>query len=77
MPDDQTVRIEIADTGEGIPPERLERIFDPFYTTKKREDGTGLGLYIVRKMVELMHGRIEVSSWLGEGTTFTLTFPLS
>ena len=75
MPDDRTVRIEIADTGEGIPPERLERIFDPFFTTKKSGEGTGLGLYIVGKMVELMHGRIEVTSKVGDGTTFTIVLP--
>ncbi len=72
MPTDRSVRIEIADTGDGIPPERLDRIFEPFYTTKKSGEGTGLGLYIVKKMVELMHGRIEVKSTLGEGTTFTI-----
>lgn len=75
MPDDRSVRIEIADTGEGIPPERAERIFDPFFTTKKSGEGTGLGLYIVGKIVELMRGRIEVSSRVGEGTTFTVILP--
>jgi two-component system NtrC family sensor kinase len=75
MPNDRTVRIQIADTGEGIPPERLERIFDPFYTTKKEGEGTGLGLYIVSKMVELMAGSIDVTSMVGEGTTFTLLLP--
>ncbi|HLO25161.1 MAG TPA: HAMP domain-containing sensor histidine kinase [Geobacteraceae bacterium] len=75
MPDDRSVRIEIADTGKGIPPERLDRIFEPFYTTKKPGEGTGLGLYIVRKMVELMGGRIEVKSSVGEGTTFTIMLP--
>lgn len=75
MPDDRSVRIEIADTGEGIPPERLERIFEPFYTTKKSGEGTGLGLFIVGKMVELMHGRIEVTSKVGEGTSFTIVLP--
>lgn len=75
MPDDRSVRIEIADTGDGIPPERLDRIFDPFFTTKKAGEGTGLGLYIVGKMVELMHGSIEVTSRVGEGTTFTIVLP--
>lgn len=75
MPDDRTVRIEIADTGEGIPPERLDRIFDPFFTTKKSGEGTGLGLYVVGKLVERMHGRIEVTSKVGEGATFTLILP--
>ncbi len=75
MPDDRTVRIEIADTGEGISPDRLERIFEPYFTTKKAGEGTGLGLYIVGKMVDLMHGRIEVASRVGEGTTFTIVLP--
>ncbi|HEY6873235.1 MAG TPA: ATP-binding protein [Geobacteraceae bacterium] len=75
IPDDRSVRIEIADTGEGIPPERLERIFDPFFTTKKSGEGTGLGLFVVGKMVELMHGSIEVASRVGEGTTFTVVLP--
>lgn len=77
MSDERTVRIEIADTGEGIPQERLDRIFEPFFTTKKAGEGTGLGLYIVRKMVELMGGRIEVISRVGEGTTFTILLPQS
>ena len=75
MPDDRSVRIEIADTGKGIPPKRLDRIFEPFYTTTKPGEGTGIGLYIVRKMVELMGGRIEVKSAVGEGTTFTIILP--
>jgi signal transduction histidine kinase len=77
MPDDRTVRIEIADTGKGIPPERIDRIFEPFYTTRKAGEGTGLGLYIVGKIVEVMAGRIEVSSRVGEGTTFAITLPQS
>jgi two-component system NtrC family sensor kinase len=76
VPDGRTVRIEITDTGEGIPPERIERIFDAFYTTKKAGEGTGLGLFIVGKMVELMCGRIEVASKVGEGTTFTIELPI-
>jgi two-component system NtrC family sensor kinase len=75
MPDDRSVRIDISDTGEGIPPERIERIFEPFYTTKKGGEGTGLGLYIVRKIVEVMNGRISVTSTVGEGTTFTILLP--
>jgi signal transduction histidine kinase len=76
-PDGPTVCIEITDTGGGIPPERIERIFDPFFTTKKEGEGTGLGLFIVGKMLELMCGRIEVTSRVGEGTTFTIELPLS
>jgi signal transduction histidine kinase len=76
LTDESAVRVEITDTGGGIPPERIERIFDPFYTTKKDGEGTGLGLFIVGKMIELMCGRIEVTSKVGEGTTFTIELPL-
>lgn len=58
------------DTGRGIPPEELERIFDPFYTT--RPSGTGLGLAIARKILESMGGRIAVESRPNAGTTFRL-----
>jgi two-component system NtrC family sensor kinase len=75
MPDDRSVRITISDTGEGIPPERLERIFEPFYTTKKSGEGTGLGLYLVGNMVKLMQGSINVASRVGEGTTFIIILP--
>lgn len=71
-PSDKGEWVEIAfhDTGRGIPPEELERIFDPFYTT--RPSGTGLGLAIARKNLESMGGRIQVESRPGEGTTFRL-----
>jgi PAS domain S-box-containing protein len=62
--------IVIEDTGEGISPESLPRIFEPFYTTKRT--GTGLGLSICRDIVERMGGRIEVTSSPGEGSTFTV-----
>lgn len=64
------VGIAISDNGEGIPAERISRIFDPFYTTKQA--GTGLGLSICRDIVERMGGRIDVASTLGTGTTFTV-----
>lgn len=68
------VEIAIADTGQGIPPEHLGRIFEPYFTTK--EGGTGLGLAIARRIVEEHGGRIEVESKAGRGTTFRLLFPL-
>jgi len=68
-----TIRIEIADSGPGVPMEQLEFIFRPFYTTKHR--GTGLGLSISRGIVERHGGRLEVESNVGEGTTFSLVFP--
>jgi signal transduction histidine kinase len=69
----QGVRVTIRDTGEGIPPERIPLIFEPFYTTKG--DGTGLGLSITHNIVSDHGGRIEVESRPGEGTTFVLLFP--
>ena len=67
------VVVEIADTGPGIPADSLERIFEPFFS--KRAGGTGLGLAIARQMVENHHGRIEVDSQLGRGTTFRIHLP--
>ena len=67
------MRIEISDTGRGIAPEDIAKVFEPYYSTK--ETGTGLGLAIVRKVVDEHHGTISVKSKLGEGTTFTITLP--
>ena len=67
--------VEIADTGSGIPAERLNTIFDDYYTTKKQ--GLGLGLALSKKMVEQLGGTIAVSSQVGVGTTFTLRFPIT
>jgi two-component system sensor histidine kinase PilS (NtrC family) len=67
---DEWVEIAFQDMGRGIPPQELERIFDPFYTT--RPSGTGLGLSIARKILESMGGRIDVESRPGVGTTFHL-----
>ncbi len=72
--DDEAV-IEIADTGSGIPPERLGTIFDDFVTTKKQ--GLGLGLALSKKMVEQLGGTITVVSQVGVGTTFTMRFPVT
>jgi signal transduction histidine kinase len=71
----EKVIIEVADTGCGIPPERLGSIFDDFATTKRR--GLGLGLAVSKRMVEQLGGTIAVSSQVNVGTTFTLTFPLT
>jgi signal transduction histidine kinase len=67
--------IEVADTGCGIPAERLESIFDDFVTTKRR--GLGLGLAISKKVVEQLGGTIAVTSQVGVGSTFTVQFPLT
>jgi signal transduction histidine kinase len=68
------VRVRFADTGQGIPPESLEKIFNPFFTT--RREGTGLGLAITHRIVQGHGGRIEVASRIGEGTVFTMTLPV-
>lgn len=67
------VHIRVADTGRGIPPEEMEKVFEPFYTSKKQ--GTGLGLAISKKIVEAHDGRITVSSESGKGSTFTVVLP--
>ncbi len=72
---DSAVRIRISDNGAGIPPENLKRIFEPFFTTKPIGKGTGLGLSIAWGIVAKHHGRIEVTSTVGQGTTFELTLP--
>ncbi|HOL16860.1 MAG TPA: HAMP domain-containing sensor histidine kinase [Bacillota bacterium] len=78
----ETVCLSISDTGSGIPPEDLPHIWDRFYRVRNQrdsyrgEEGSGLGLVIVKKLVQLLDGQIEVSSRLGEGTVFTLSFPL-
>jgi PAS domain S-box-containing protein len=69
-----TVRILVKDTGVGIPPENLDRIFTPFYTTKAK--GTGLGLAIVQKIVESHGGNISVQSRVGVGTEMRITLPV-
>ncbi|MDB6066934.1 MAG: Signal transduction histidine kinase, nitrogen specific, NtrB [Pedosphaera sp.] len=68
------VWVSVTDTGGGIPQEQINRIFDPFYTTKKK--GTGLGLMIVQRIVRAQGGRIELESHVGRGTTFRVWFPL-
>jgi hypothetical protein len=65
--------VVVSDTGRGIAPQNLPNIFRPFYTTKG--DGTGLGLSLAHRIVEDHHGRIEVSSVLGKGSTFTVLLP--
>jgi signal transduction histidine kinase len=71
----EAVRIEISDTGCGIPNENLAKIFEPYFSTK--ETGTGLGLAIVKKIVDDHNGKISVESIVGEGTKFIVSFPIS
>ncbi|KFE70450.1 PAS domain-containing protein [Hyalangium minutum] len=69
------VRIDISDTGHGIPHEALPHIFDPFFTTKPAGVGTGLGLSISHAIVQKMGGEMQVRSQVGQGTTFSLLLP--
>lgn len=74
---DQYVFIAITDTGIGIRDEDLEKIFEPFFTTKEKEQGTGLGLSLCKRLIEANAGKIEVKSKVGEGTTFTIMIPIN
>jgi signal transduction histidine kinase len=70
------VRIEIQDTGPGIPADSIEHIFDPFFTTKTEGKGTGLGLSIVYGIIKNHGGTITVASDVGKGCSFVLDFPI-
>jgi two-component system NtrC family sensor kinase len=72
---DGTVRIDLADTGDGIKPSDLEHIFEPFYTTKPVGEGTGLGLSLTYGIVRTHGGYIEVKSEMGKGTVFSIHIP--
>lgn len=74
---DSEVCIEVSDNGMGIDPDHLRRIFEPFFTTKPVGAGTGLGLSLSYGIVDKHHGRIEVDSTLGEGTTFRIILPIN
>jgi two-component system NtrC family sensor kinase len=73
--DGECYRIDVRDNGPGIPAEKLNHIFDPFYTSKQEGVGTGLGLSIVRSLIQKMSARIEVSSTVGKGTEFRIFVP--
>lgn len=68
--------IRVEDTGPGIPPENLPRLFEPFFTRRRRGQGTGLGLGICQKIVEAHQGFLEVETTLGEGSRFTVLLPV-
>ena len=79
-PQNEMVDLVVRDYGCGIPPEKLPRIFDSFFTTKRGPDasgkgGTGLGLSMCREIIEAHNGRIQVQSTVGKGTAFTLKLP--
>jgi two-component system NtrC family sensor kinase len=75
--DQDHIAIRIADTGCGIPKENLDKIRDPFFTTKDVGSGTGLGLSIVDEIVRSHHGRLLVESELGKGSIFTVVLPIT
>lgn len=70
------VRIEFIDTGVGIPAEHLDKVTDPFFTTKEEGKGTGLGLAICRRIVQEHHGTMEIRSAVGAGTSICITLPV-
>jgi signal transduction histidine kinase len=70
-----SVEVTVADTGTGIPPDKLNKVFDTFYTTKG--DGTGLGLWIARTIVQAFGGKIWAENRAGGGALFRFTLPLS
>ncbi|MBX3350956.1 MAG: PAS domain S-box protein [Nitrospira sp.] len=76
-PEPQMVRLTVADTGHGIPREVIKKIFDPFFTTKEFGKGTGLGLTVVKGIIEEHQGSIAVESQEGTGTTFTILLPMA
>ncbi len=75
-PEESEIAIIIKDTGVGIPPHNVDRIFEAFFTTKKKVKGVGLGLSISYGFIREHGGRIEVQSEIGKGTTFTICLPL-
>jgi len=72
-PDTGFVEISVVDTGEGISPENMEKLFQPLFTTKTK--GIGLGLVVCKNLIEANGGRIDVESRSGIGTTFTIILP--
>jgi signal transduction histidine kinase len=71
---DERVQLDVSDTGEGIPPENMKKIFEPLFTTKSR--GIGLGLAICQKLIKANQGDISVTSEEGAGSTFRITMPI-
>lgn len=72
---DRNIVVSVADNGPGIPPEIMEHLFQPFFTTRRGHGGTGLGLFISREIVRRHKGRLSVKSHPGQGAIFTLTLP--
>ena len=75
--DDKFEEVYIKDSGKGIPEENIEKIFEPFFTTKPEGQGTGLGLSVVKKIIDIHAGYIKVKSKLNSGTTMIIGFPVA
>jgi len=74
--DNSQVKVEVQDTGCGISPENMRKLFTPFFTTKGKGKGVGLGLAVAYGIIQRHQGKIEVQSKEGAGTTFTISIPL-
>ncbi len=74
--DNSHLKIEVQDTGCGISPENMRKLFTPFFTTKQEVKGVGLGLAVSYGIIQRHQGKIEVHSKEGKGTTFTICLPL-
>jgi C4-dicarboxylate-specific signal transduction histidine kinase len=74
-PPDRRVQFQVIDTGGGIPKDRIDKVFDPFYTTKPTNEGTGLGLSICKSIAAQFDGTMQLESTVGEGTTATVSLP--
>jgi signal transduction histidine kinase len=79
--EDSTVCVDVCDTGIGIAPENLERIFEPFWqveqSARRRVGGTGLGLSVSRRLAELLGGTLTATSEAGKGSVFSVSLPLA
>lgn len=75
--DEKNIFVGVKDTGEGISPDIIDKIFEPFFTTKKQGEGSGLGLDIVRKIIDKHRGSIDVTSEPGKGTHFIVSLPIA
>ena len=73
--DEKNVRLVVEDTGTGIAPDIRQRVFHPFFTTKKAGEGTGIGLTVVKRLTEEHGGYVRVKTEVGKGTSFILDFP--
>jgi signal transduction histidine kinase len=76
MQSDTGILVKFTDTGIGMDDEQIQKIFDPFYTTKEIGEGTGLGLFVTYSLVQNMNGDISVESQKGKGTSFQVEFPI-